>query len=77
MLHRYFLDGELAVDYHFDGASPDGRWFSEDTGFWHWCHLAGVKLRKEPRTRLGHIGRFVYSYPDQTPGLIPLENGAQ
>jgi len=76
-LHRYFLEGELAVDYHFDGATPDGRWLSEDTGFWHWCHLAGIKLRKEPRTQLGHIGTFVYGYPDQTPGLIPLEAGAQ
>lgn len=76
-LNRYFLDGELAVDYHFDGATPDCRWLSEDTGFWHWCHLADVKLRKEPRTRLGHIGTFVYGYPDQTPGLIPIEAGAQ
>jgi|SRR5882724_304472 len=77
MLHRYFLDGELAVDYFFDGATPDSRWLSEDTGFWHWCHLAGVQLRKEPRTKLGHVGRFVYGYPDQTPGLIPIESGAQ
>ena len=77
MLHRYFFEGALAVDYFFDGATADSRWFSEDTGFWHWCNLAGVKVRKEPRTTLGHIGTFVYGYPDQTPGLLPMENGAQ
>lgn len=73
MLHRYRLEGELAVDYYFDGATADMSWFSEDTGFWHWCHLVGVRMRREPRVRLGHIGRFVYGYPDQTPGLMRVE----
>jgi hypothetical protein len=66
-LNRYFMDGELAVDYFFDGAGPNGHWFGEDTGFWNWCALNDIKARLEKRTRLGHIGTYVYRYPDQLP----------
>ncbi len=76
-LHRYYLNGEIAVDYFFDGATPDMRWMGEDTGFFHWCALLDMSIRQEKRCRLGHWGRFRYGYPDQTPGLIALESGAQ
>lgn len=77
MLHRYYSKDELATDYFFTGASSDSRWFGEDTGFWHWCMLRGFTLRQEKRCRLVHIGKFYYCYPDQTPGLIPVQAGAQ
>lgn len=68
-LHRYLKEGELAVDYHYTGAHADMRWFGEDTGFYHWCKLiGGISFRQETRCRLGHVGRFVYGYPDQIPG---------
>lgn len=76
-LNRYMMDGELAVDFFYTGATRDSRWLGEDTGFFHWCAMRDIKTRKETRTRLGHVGRFVYGYPDQTPGLIPIESGAQ
>jgi hypothetical protein len=82
-LPRYFMhlnpgeQPEMAVDYFFDGAAPDGRWFGEDAGFWHWCALNDCTMRRETRTRLVHIGKFYYCYPDQTPGLIPISAGAQ
>lgn len=76
-LHRYFNDGELAVDYFYTGASTDCRWFGEDTGFWHWCAMNDFKPRMETRTRLGHVGRLVYRYPEQIPGWEPKNEGAQ
>jgi hypothetical protein len=82
-LPRYYMHlmpnapPELATDYFFDGATPDGRWFGEDTGFWHWCALNDFSVRLEERTRLVHIGKFYYCYPHQTPGLIPEAAGAQ
>jgi hypothetical protein len=77
MLHRYYSDNGIMTDYFFTGASSDGRWFGEDTGFWHWCMLRGFTLRQEKRCRLIHVGKFYYCYPDQTPGLIPDIAGAQ
>jgi hypothetical protein len=77
MLYRYFLDGELAVDYFFDGATPDSRWMGEDVGFFHYCALLDIHPRIEKRCRLTHVGRFNYGWPDQTPGLVPIEAGAQ
>jgi hypothetical protein len=70
MLGRYYLDGEIATHFHYTGASPDARWFGEDTGFWHYCALAGVTQRLERRTRLGHVGRYVYGYPNQLPAHV-------
>lgn len=76
-LNRYMMEGELGVDFFYTGATKDSRWFGEDTGFFHWCAMNGFTRRNERRTRLGHVGRFVYGYPDQTPGLVPIEGGAQ
>jgi hypothetical protein len=75
-LGRYFNKGEVLVDYFFDGAAPDMRWFGEDTGFFHWVAMRGHALRQEVRCRLVHVGPFEWGYPDPTPGLMPLE-GAQ
>ena len=78
MLHRYYSKYGIVTDYFFTGATSDSRWFGEDTGFYHWCALmGGVSMRQEKRTRLVHIGKFYYCYPDQTPGLIPITAGAQ
>lgn len=71
-LNRYYDDGEVVTDYFYDGASSDARWFGEDTGFWHWCAMKGFTMRQETRTTLGHVGAFVYRYPDQlAPGVVP------
>lgn len=71
-LARYYIDGEVATHFFFTGASTDARWFGEDTGFWHWCALQGMTQRLERRTRLGHIGSYVYHCPDQMPaGVVP------
>ena len=76
-LHRFMLDGELAVDYYYTGASSDCRWFGEDSGFYHWCAMNNISMRQEKRTRLGHVGRFVYRYPDQIPGWAPVDDAGQ
>lgn len=76
-LNRYYSKSGIVTDYFYTGATRDSRWFGEDTGFWHWCAMRGFKARLEKRCRLVHIGKFYYCYPDQTPGLIPIESGAQ
>lgn len=76
-LMRYYLNGEIATDYFFDGATSDSRWLSEDTGFFHYCAMKGITMRHEKRCRLKHWGRFGFGYPDQLPGFVPVESGAQ
>lgn len=76
-LPRFFLDGEMAVHYHHTGASEGMQWFGEDTGFYHWCALNNISMRQEKRTRLGHVGRLVYRYPDQIPGWAPVDESGQ
>jgi hypothetical protein len=76
VLARYFVEGDgMAVDYFFDGATTDSRWFGEDTGFWHFCHLNNIPVRYETRTRLGHIGLHVYGYPEQLPRSVTPYRG--
>ncbi|MGH7743757.1 MAG: hypothetical protein ACREQ5_02920 [Candidatus Dormibacteria bacterium] len=76
---RFFRDGELYVDYFPTGATQDSTWLGEDQGFFRWAALTGVKPRVETRTRLGHVGKFIYGYPDQIPGykLVDLTDGVQ
>jgi hypothetical protein len=74
-LPRYFYNGEVATHFFFTGASPDARWFSEDTGFWHWCALNGITQRLERRTRLGHIGFYKYECPNQIPDHVTPYRG--
>lgn len=74
-LGRFYLDGQVATHYFYTGASADARWFGEDTGFWHFCAIAGIQPRYERRTRLGHIGSFVYGCPEQLPAHITPYTG--
>lgn len=76
LLPRYYLDGEVATHFFFTGASTDARWFSEDTGFWHWCALQGITQRLERRTRLGHLGFYKFECPDQLPAHVQPYRGA-
>jgi hypothetical protein len=55
----------IATHFFYTGASPEARWYGEDTGFWHFCARNNITQRLERRTRLGHIGLFKYGYPDQ------------
>jgi hypothetical protein len=74
-LGRFMLDGQVATHYFYTGASADARWFGEDTGFWHMCALAELKVRYERRTRLGHVGSYVYGCPEQVPGHVVPYSG--
>lgn len=74
-LGRFYLDGEVATHYFQTGASADARWFGEDTGFWHYCAIAGLHPRLEQRTELGHIGSFVYGCPTQIPPHVTPYTG--
>ena len=81
MLNRFRHEGEIAVDFFFDGASQDMRWFSEDTGFFHWCSLIDgdlkINVRRELRTRLRHWGYLPYGYPEQISGMVSVGEAAQ
>ena len=75
-LNRYYLNGELATHYFFNGAMPNMRWHGEDSGFFYWCSLhGGIKMRRETRTRLTHWGRKGYTYPP--PATAGQDEGAQ
>lgn len=75
---RFTFDGELMVDYHACGVMANSQWIGEDRGFFMWAHTCKIPIRWETRTRLGHVGRLVYGYPDQIPGFKFLEDeGAQ
>jgi hypothetical protein len=78
-LNRFYHRGQMMVDYFPSGALESGRWIGEDQGFFMWVGLAGFTPRIEKRTRLGHVGRFVYGYPDQVPGyqIVTDTDGAQ
>jgi len=53
---------EEFVEYHPIGVAPDASRRSEDHGFWLMVRLAGIPIRKETRTRLGHTGTFTWWY---------------
>lgn len=76
---RFYHNGALMVDYHPNGATPEGKWIGEDEGFFMWAASLDVKMRLETRTRLVHVGQFGYGYPDQIPGfrMLDAEDGAQ
>jgi hypothetical protein len=83
---RFYHKGEMMINYFPNGANPDGRWLSEDHGFFVLASLTDVKPRVEKRTRLLHVGSFEYGYPDQLPvgyqkvdldeGEVDLDEGA-
>jgi hypothetical protein len=53
---------EEFVEYHPVGIHPDGSRRHEDHGFWLMVRLAGIKIRVETRSRLGHTGPFTWWY---------------
>lgn len=54
---RFFLNGELMVDYFPCGATGNGNFLGEDDGFIMWAGLAGFTPRIEERCELVHYGR--------------------
>lgn len=73
---RFYLKGRMMVDYYPDGALTMGRWIGEDQGFFMWAGEVKSSLRMETRTHLGHVGYFVYGYPEQIPGWEPVSDGS-
>lgn len=53
---------EEFVEYHPIGVLPDGSRRNEDHGFWLLVRLAGIKIRIEQRTKLGHTGPYTWVY---------------
>lgn len=68
-LGRFYNEGQMMVDYFPTGSIDSGRWIGEDQGFFMWAALTDSSVRIETRTRLKHIGRFEYCYPDQIEGF--------
>lgn len=62
-VHGPDLDAvEEFTEYHPVGVMGDGSRRNEDHGFWLLVKLAGVALRVETRTKLGHTGAFTWWY---------------
>ena len=57
---RFFMDGELTIDFFPTGCTPNGQWAGEDQGFFSWAGIAGFPARIEPRCHLIHYGRAGY-----------------
>jgi len=72
-LGRFYHKGQMMVDYFPNGAIQSGRWIGEDQGFFMWAAYTESSVRIETRTKLKHIGRFEYGYPDQIPGFTMVE----
>lgn len=60
---RFFLGGEMMVDYFPAGASGNAQWIGEDNGFLNWAGIAGFPARSEPRCDLVHYGRHGFKLP--------------
>jgi hypothetical protein len=75
-------DGERTmeefVEYHPIGVAPDQSRRNEDHGFWLMVRLAGIPIRKETRTRLGHTGSYTWWYDHERLGAtLRKKRGAQ
>jgi hypothetical protein len=69
MLQRFYVEGQgIATHFFYTGASPEARWYGEDTGFWHFCARNQITQRLERRVCLGHLGLHKYGYPGQLDG---------
>ncbi len=76
LLQRFYVEGEgIATHFFYTGASPEARWYGEDTGFWHFSARTAISQRLEHRTRLFHLGHHRYGYPDQLAGALPPHRG--
>lgn len=62
---RFYMDGEIHVNYFPNGVTGDSRWLGEDRAFFTLCAMTGIKYTMENRCRLQHVGTFVYGYPYQ------------
>lgn len=68
---------EEFVEYHPIGVHLDGSRRNEDHGFWVLVRLAGVPVRKETRTKLGHTGSFTWWYDHEKLVQLKAKRGAQ
>jgi len=69
---------EEFVEYHPIGVLPDGSRRNEDHGFWLMARLAGIKIRKETRSKLGHTGPYTWWYDgEKLESLRRQKRGAQ
>lgn len=69
---------EEFVEYHPVGVAPDSsRRFGEDHGFWLMVRLAGILIRKETRTKLGHTGSYTWWYDHDRLEAARVKLGAQ
>lgn len=75
------IRGELSmedfVEYHPIGVMPDGSRRNEDHGFWLMVRLAGIEIRKETRTKLGHTGAYTWWYDHEKLLKLKARRGAQ
>lgn len=62
---RFFLAGEMHLDFFPCGATGNGQWVGEDAGFFAWAGLAGFAPRLEERCDLTHFGRHGYKLNKQ------------
>lgn len=60
---RFFLGGELMVDFFPTGATRSSDWLGEDDGFITWARLAGYPPRLEEKCDLTHFGRHGFKLP--------------
>ena len=68
---------EEFVEYHPIGIHLDGSRRNEDHGFWLLVRLAGIPIRKETRTRLGHTGAFTWWYDQEKIAAQKAKRGSQ
>jgi hypothetical protein len=68
---------EEFVEYHPIGVLPDGSRRNEDHGFWLMVRLAGIPIRKETRTKLGHTGSYTWWYDHDRLEALRKKRGAQ
>jgi hypothetical protein len=75
------LNGERTmeefVEYHPIGVAPDHSRRNEDHGFWLMVRLAGIPIRKETRTKLGHTGSYTWWYDHERLEALKAKRGAQ
>jgi hypothetical protein len=69
LIPRFYHNGQVMVAYCTSAPSADARWVGEDRQFFLNASMVTAKFRNEQRTKLKHIGRFAYHYPDQIPTL--------
>lgn len=59
---EFIHQGNLISHFFPSGPGFDNIWYGEDGGFFFLCHLVGVTIRIEQRTKLVHMGRRAFPY---------------